>query len=236
MKNEQVKTLKILLVGFSPVIGRGLKSFLAEDPNIKLIDYAEDEQQALSLVKKASQSQDHFDVVLTETRTNTYDGVVFTKRIKDESPQVAVLALTENSNDSCIIDAIHAGASGYIFLKDMSPESLIKSIWEILEGGTQIKVQLLKEAVDDLLQNGRKTLAERVILADHLTEREVEVIRLLGDGQSNKQIADSLGISLATTKKHVRNIIEKLHAHGRTQAALLAAQAGIVGVKPLSPN
>jgi DNA-binding NarL/FixJ family response regulator len=236
MSIEQAKTLKVLLVGFSPVIRQGLKSFLAEDPNIKEIENAEDELQALSRIKQANQQKSPIDVVLTETRTNKYDGVNVTKLIKDEAPQIAVLALTENSNDSCIIDAIHAGASGYIFLKDMSPDALIKSIWAILEGGTQIKVQLLKGAVDDLLQNGRKTLAERTILADHLTEREVDVIRLLGNGQSNKQIANALGITLATTKKHVRNVIEKLHARSRTEAAILAAQAGIMGVKPLSRN
>jgi DNA-binding NarL/FixJ family response regulator len=236
VSKESGKSLKILLVGFSPVTGRGLKSFLVEDSNIREIENADDEQQALSLIRHAKQQVSPFDVVLTETRNNKYDGVTVTKMIKDECPEVAVLALTENSNDSRIIDAIHAGASGYVFLKDMSQDSLIKAIWEILGGDTQIKVGLLKEAVDDLLENGRKTLAERTILANHLTAREVDVIRLLGNGLSNKQIADSLGITLATTKKHVRNIIEKLHAHGRTHAALLAAQAGIMGLKPLSQN
>ena len=234
MSIEQLKNIRVLLVGFSPVIRRGLKSILAEDPGIKVIENADDEEQALFWIKQAPKGVDPFNVVLTETRTNKYDGVKVIKLIKDEAPEVAVLALTENSNDSCIIDAIHAGASGYIFLNDMTPGELIKSIWGIMEGGSQISVKLLKDAVDDLLQNGRKTLAERTALAAHLTEREVDVIRLLGNGQSNKQIAESLGITLATTKKHVRNVIEKLHAQGRTHAAILAAQAGIVGMPPIA--
>jgi DNA-binding NarL/FixJ family response regulator len=236
MMKERSNSLKVLLAGFSPVIRQGLKSFLTEDRNIQLVDYADDEQQALMRVRQAAVQKSPFDVVLTETHNNKYDGVKVTKLIKDEAPDVAVLALTENSNDSCIIDAIHAGASGYIFLKDMAPDALIKSIWGILEGGTQINVKLLKEAVDDLLQNGRKTLAERTTEAAHLTGREIDVIRLLGNGQSNKQIAASLGITLATTKKHVKSVIDKLQAHGRTQAAIIAAQAGIMGIKPISFN
>ena len=83
--------------------------------------------------------------------------------------------------------------------------------------------------MENLLQNGRKTLAERTTEAAHLTEREVDVLRLLGNGESNKIIAQTLGITLDTTKKHVGNIIDKLQARSRTHAAIIAAQAGIVG-------
>jgi DNA-binding NarL/FixJ family response regulator len=139
------------------------------------------------------------------------------------------MVLTENINDSYVIDAIHAGAGGYIFLKDMSPEVLMKSIYRVIEGGMQMKTELLHTAVENLLQNGRKTLAEHTAEAAHLTEREVDVLRLMGNGDSNKIIADTLGITLDTTKKHVRNVIDKMQAHSRTHAAIIAAQAGIVG-------
>jgi DNA-binding NarL/FixJ family response regulator len=236
MSNEKPKHLNVLLVAFSPVVREGLKSFMAEDQNIKIIADADNEQEALARIRWAAQQGWPLDVVLTETRINSFDGIKVTQLIKDEFPELAIIALTENSNDSNIIDAIHAGANGYIFLKGLTPEELIKSIWDVIEGGTQINAKLLKTAVDDLLQNGRKTLAERTVEAAHLTEREVDVVRLLGGGQSNKQIAESLGITLDTTKKHVRNVIAKLQAHGRTQAALIAAQAGIVGTKSLSIN
>jgi DNA-binding NarL/FixJ family response regulator len=231
---EASGSLKILLVGFSPVIRQGLKSFLAADPSIKTVEIADDDSQAIICLNQDSAQKSPINVVLTETTSGKYDGVKGIRRIKEAAPGVPILALTENNNDSGIIDAIHAGASGYIFLNDITPQELTKSILEILQGGAQFNMKLLKEAIDDLLQNGRKTLAERAALAAHLTEREIEVIRLLGNGQSNKQIADSLGITLATTKKHVRNVIEKLQAHGRTHAAILAAQAGIVGHKPIS--
>ena len=116
-----------------------------------------------------------------------------------------------------------------MFLKDMSPQLLLQSIHRVGEGGTQMTAALLHTAVENLLQNGRKTLAERTAEAAHLTEREVDVLRLMGNGDSNKVIGATLGITLDTTKKHVRNVIDKLQARSRTHAAIIAAQAGIVG-------
>jgi DNA-binding NarL/FixJ family response regulator len=162
------------------------------------------------------------------------DGVHATKLIKDEFPEIAVLVLTENLNDSYVIDAIHAGAGGYIFLKDMTPEMLLQSINRVVEGGTQMTTALLRTAVENLLQNGRRTLAERTAETAHLTEREVDVLRLMGNGDSNKIIAETLGITMDTTKKHVRNVIDKLQARSRTHASIIAAQAGIVG-NPVTP-
>jgi two-component system NarL family response regulator len=111
----------------------------------------------------------------------------------------------------------------------MSPEILLQSIHRAIEGGTQMTTALLHTAVDNLLQNGRKTLAERTTEAAHLTEREIDVLRLMANGDSNKIIAGTLGITLDTTKKHVRNVIDKLQASSRTHASIIAAQAGIVG-------
>jgi len=97
------------------------------------------------------------------------------------------------------------------------------------KGGAQVKTELLRKAVDDLIQNGRMTLAERTAEAAHLTPREVDVLRLMGNGDSNKAIAGTLFITLDTVKKHVGNVIAKLQARSRTHAAIIAAQAGIVG-------
>jgi DNA-binding NarL/FixJ family response regulator len=92
-----------------------------------------------------------------------------------------------------------------------------------------MKTELLHTAVENLIQNGRKTLAERTTEAAHLTEREVDILRLMGNGDSNKAMAEILGITLDTVKKHVRNVIDKLQARSRTHAAIIAAQSGIVG-------
>ena len=149
-------------------------------------------------------------------------------------PEVAVLVLTKDPNDSYVMDAIQAGAAGYMFLKDMSPEMLIRGIYRVAEGGTQITQAMLHTAVENLIQNGRNLLAKRTAEAAHLTEREVDVLRLLGNGDSNNIISETLGITIDTTKKHVRNVIYKMQARSRTHAAIIAAQAGIVG-KPVTP-
>jgi DNA-binding NarL/FixJ family response regulator len=165
------------------------------------------------------------------------DGVQATRLIKDEFLGVSVLVLTEFDNDSNVIDAIQAGAGGYIFLKDMTPETLLQSVHQVGEGGAQMKMELLRKAVEDLVQNGRKTLAERTTEAAHLTPREVDVLRLMGNGDTNKSIGETLNITLDTTKKHVQNVIIKLGARSRTHAAIIAAQDGLVGtpVTPLLP-
>jgi DNA-binding NarL/FixJ family response regulator len=228
-KQGETKRLRVLIIDFSPVVREGLQAILAQDEAIDLIGYVADGDEALAQVRQGCARGRPVNVVLTETRNGQMDGVQATRLIKDEFPETAVLVLTENINDVYVIDAIHAGAGGYIFLKDMTPALLLQSVHRVVEGGTQMTTALLRTAVENLLQNGRKTLAERTTEAAHLTEREVDVLRLMGNGDSNKVIADTLGITLDTTKKHVRNVIDKMQARSRTHAAIIAAQAGIVG-------
>jgi DNA-binding NarL/FixJ family response regulator len=222
----KVNTLGVLLLGFSPVVRHGLQAILANDQGLEVIANA---TEPLESIQRASDRGRPVNVVLTESRNGKVDGVQTTRQIKDAYPEIAVLILTENMNDSYVIDAIHAGAGGYIFLEEMYPEMLIQAIHRVVEGNTQMKTTLLRTAVENLIQNGRKTLAERTTEAAHLTEREVDVLRLMGNGDSNKIIAETLGITLDTTKKHVRNVIDKMQARSRTHAAIIAAQAGLVG-------
>lgn len=229
VEQSGTKNLGVLMIDFNPVVREGLQAILTKDDGIEVIGDVPDGHEALVHIKQARNRGRPVNVVLTETRNGKVDGVQATRLIKDAFPEIAVLVLTENLNDSYVIDAIHAGAGGYIFLNEMSPEVLLQSIHRVVEGGTQMTAVLLRTAVENLLQNGRKTLAERTAEAAHLTEREVDVLRLLGNGDSNKIIATTLGITLDTTKKHVRNVIDKLQARSRTHAAIIAAQAGIVG-------
>jgi DNA-binding NarL/FixJ family response regulator len=229
-KGNAPDNLRVLMIGFSPVVRQGLQAILSKDKNIEIVEC---EIEAMQSIKHAADRGRPVNVVLTESRNAKVDGVQTTRSIKDEYPDIAVLVLTENMNDSYVIDAIHAGAGGYIFLQEMTPEMLLQSIHRVVQGDTQMKTSLLRNAVENLIQNGRKTLAERTTEAAHLTGREVDVLRLMGNGDSNKFIAESLSISLDTTKKHVRNVIDKMQARSRTHAAIIAAQAGIVG-KPVT--
>ncbi|MDA0264630.1 MAG: response regulator transcription factor [Chloroflexi bacterium] len=223
------RKLQVLLIGFNPVVREGLLAIMAKDDALSVMGVYDDAREALLEMRLASNRGQVSDVVLTETRNGQVDGALVTRLIKDEFPTAAVIVLTELDNDSNVIDVIHAGAGGYIFLKEMEPAVLLQSIHRVVEGGTQMKTDLLRRAVDALIQNGRKTLAERTAEAAHLTPREVDVLRLMGNGDANKGIAQSLSISLDTAKKHVQNVISKLDARSRTHAAIIAAQAGIVG-------
>ena len=234
VRQRKSEILGILMIDFSPVVRAGLEAILAQDESIEVIGDVPDAEEALLQIRRAGARGRPVDVVLTETRNGKMDGVQATRLIKDEFPEVAVLVLTENINDVYVIDAIHAGAGGYIFLRDMSPDVLLNSIHRVVEGGTQMTTALLHTAVENLLQNGRKTLAERTAEAAHLTEREVDVLRLMGNGDSNKVIAATLCITMDTTKKHVHNIIDKMQARSRTHASIIAAQAGIIG-NPVTP-
>jgi len=229
VKQREGENLRVLLIAFSPVIRAGLQAILAKDQGIEVMGSAADGREALPQLKQHYARGRPIDVVLTETRPRRLDGVQATRLIKNEFPEVAVMVLTEFDNDSNVIDAIQAGAGGYIFLKDMTPETLLQSIHQVGEGGAQMKTELLRKAVDDLIQNGRMTLAERTAEAAHLTPREVDVLRLMGNGDTNKAIAATLGITLDTAKKHVANVISKLEARSRTHAAIIAAQSGIAG-------
>lgn len=233
VKGANTNSVRVLLIDFNPVIQAGLQAILAMDHGIELVGHAADGAEAVLRMKEEVAAGRTVDVVITATRTPTMDGVQATRLIKEEFPDAAVLVLTEHDNDSHVIDAIHAGAGGYIFLTGMDPDVLLRSIHGVIEGGTQMRTALLRNAVDALLQNGRKTLAERTAEAAHLTDREVDVLRLLGNGDTNSEISVTLSISLDTVKKHVHNVINKLQARSRTHACIIAAQAGIVGTLAL---
>ncbi|MDO8553042.1 MAG: response regulator transcription factor, partial [bacterium] len=167
-KQQELEKLGVLLIGFNPVVREGLQSIMAKDERIEVIGDAPNGHEALLHIRRSCDRGQPVNVVLTETRNGKVDGVQATRLIKQEFPEIAVLVLTENANDSYVIDAIHAGAAGYIFLKDMSPEVLLQSIHLVVEGGMQMKTELLRTAVENLIQNGRKTLAERTAEAAHL--------------------------------------------------------------------
>ena len=225
-------TIKVMLIDFHPVTQAGLRAILGSDDSIHVVGEAADGVQAVRFLKELAARGLPVDVVLTETRTEQMDGVLATRLIKEEFPETVVLVLAERDLDAYVIDTIYAGASGFLFLKDTSPEVLLRSIHRALEGGTQMAAALLYDAVSQFLQNGRKTLAERTAEAANLTAREINVLRLMGNGDSNKMIAESLSIGLDTVKRHISNITAKLNARSRTHAAIIAAQAGIAG-KPL---
>lgn len=206
-------TVRILLVDDHAVVRQGLRMFLALDPDLEVVGEATDGRDALHKVRATSP-----DVVLMDLLMPVMDGVAAIGAIKAGFPDVEVIALTSVLEDELVVGAVQAGAVGYL-LKDTQADELCRAIKAAAAG----QVQLAPEAAARLVREVRAP--ER---PDVLTERETEVLGLLAEGQSNKQIAATLFIGEKTVKTHVSSILSKLGVPSRTAAALHAVRTGLV--------
>ncbi len=209
------KTVRVLLVGFNLIVRSGLREMLTHSPWIEMVPEAVDEDQTLQSLRKAAGEGWPIHIVLT-------DKVQPTRYIKSQFPETAVLVLTEHSDPATVIEMIAAGGAGCISLQDLSTSEMLEAIRGAVAGKVQVKTAVLSEAVNSVGHSDWRTANEHLFAPEHLSAREVEVLRLLGNGDSNRDIAESLGITLDTTKKHVRSIIKKLLARNRTHAAIIA--------------
>lgn len=183
------------------------------EPDFVIVGEAADGAAAVQLARQLRP-----DVVLMDLLLPVMDGVTATGHIRRELPDTEVIALTSVLENNSVFRAIQAGAIGYL-LKDTEAPRLREAIKAAADG----KVQLSPEAATVLLREVRTPSS-----SEHLTERETEVLQLLADGRSNKEIARQLQIAETTVKSHVKNIMQKLDVASRTQAALYAVRAGKV--------
>lgn len=206
-------TIRILLVDDHAVVRKGLRTFLSYDPDMEVVGEAADGAEALHLAHELRP-----DVVLMDLLMPGTDGIAATAAIRRELPETEVLALTSVLEDASVVGAVRAGAIGYL-LKDTQAEALCQAIKAAAAG----QVQLTPKAAARLMQaiNAPES-------PEALTERETEVLRLVAQGQSNKQIARGLSISEQTVKSHVSSIFSKLGVQSRTQATLYAIRTGLV--------
>ncbi len=205
--------IRILLVDDHAVVRQGLKMFLSLESDFEVVGEAENGEQAIQKARELSP-----DVVLMDLFMPVMDGVTATTQIRASMPDVEVIALTSVLEDSAVIGAIKAGAIGYL-LKDTQAEELCRAIKAAAAG----QVQLSPAAAARLMREVQSPQSP-----EKLTEREVDVLRLLAIGQSNKEIALGLSIGEKTVKTHVSNILSKLGVPSRTQAALHAVRIGLV--------
>ncbi len=217
--------IKVLLVDDHPVVREGLNTMLATAPDIEVVAEAND---GLEAIEKAKEHRPH--VVLMDLRMPKMDGLEATRRIKRQLASTSVIILTVYDNDAYIIDAVRAGAGGYL-LKDASKDLLIHAIRAVNSGGMLIKTSLLRQAILSTAGVTSDQSREKHIDApasNGLTPRERDVLRLVTEGQSNKEIGRALSISEDTAKKHVQTILSKLGVSDRTQAAVKAVREGLV--------
>ena len=219
-----VEPISVLIVDDHTVAREGLRAMLETDQQVRVVGEAADGQEALERV-----GQTRPKVVLMDIKMPGLDGLEATRRLKADHPTVGVVMMTSYDDDALVIDSVRAGAAGYL-LKDSSRDLLSHTIGAVASGGMLVKASLLRRAISSLIQvrlPAEAGLASREGI-EELTEREQEVLRLLAEGQTNKEIGDNLALAEVTIKKHVQSIIGKLRASDRTQAAITALRMGLI--------
>ncbi len=210
--------IRVLIVDDHQVVRQGLRTFLELHDDIEVAGEASDGNAAVEL---ASSLQP--DVILMDLVMPYLDGITATSRIKAAHAGAQVIALTSFAEDDKVIPAIRAGASSYL-LKDVSPDALVEAIRAVHRGETPLH----PDAARKLMEEVRNSAPAAGAAPEQLTPRELDVIRLVGQGKSNNEIAQALVISQKTAKTHISNILGKLGLPDRTQLAIYAIRKGLV--------
>lgn len=217
--------IRVAVVDDQRLFARGISGLVDMLPDVEVVGVAYDGEDAIALCRKEEP-----DVVLMDISMPKMDGISATREIKALLPQTAVVILTGHEEDEHVFEGIKAGAQGYL-LKDSQPEDLSRAIHTVYAGDTIIAPDLAQKMLRTFEDGGP---AHRAHLgAPPLTERELEVIKALARGMSDRQIANSLGISEKTVRNHTSNIYRKLHIFDRTQAVIYAVREGVIDVGDL---
>lgn len=212
------KPVTVVIVDDHEVVRQGLTSYLAAQAEFEVLGEAESGAAAVALVQERVP-----DVVLMDLIMPGMDGVEATRRVKDVSPRTQIVVLTSYHDDEHIFPALKAGAISYV-LKDVAMEELAEAIRKAAHGEATLDPRVASRVIREL--QGLK--GEDVNPYTELTNREMDVLKLIAGGKSNSEIADELVVSENTVKGHVSNILSKLHLADRTQAAVYAWQEGVV--------
>jgi len=210
------KSIRVLVVDDHAIIRKGMRAVLELVPDIELAGEAENGKQAVKMEQEL-----HPDVILMDLMMPEMDGIAAIREIKAQRPTARILVLTNFAGEEMIFPAIKAGAMGY-HLKDSSPEALVEAIRQVYHGESSLHPLIAKKVLDEF-----HAPSEHQLSNEPLTQRELEVVRLVAQGFENREIAEKLVVSEATVRTHVSNILGKLHLASRTQAALYALREGL---------
>ncbi|MHB8573892.1 MAG: response regulator [Dehalococcoidia bacterium] len=216
-----VGSIRVLIVDDHAVVREGLRTYLDLSDTIEVIGEAKNGREAVERAKVLKP-----DVVLMDLLMPEMDGIAATRGVKEVSPATNVIVLTSFTDDEHIMPALRAGATGYL-LKDVSANELVRAI----EGANLGQAQLHPDVARRLMEQVSAPAKREEPPGAALTPRELEVLRLIANGMSNKEIARELVLNERTVKGHVSNILSKLGLADRTQAALYAVREGIVPMR-----
>jgi NarL family two-component system response regulator LiaR len=214
-------TIRILITDDHAVVREGLRTLIGTEPGMVVIGEAAD---GLEAVEKACELQP--DVILMDMAMPRMGGLEAIQKIKEQCPDARILVLTSFSDDETVFPAIKAGALGYM-LKNTSPDRLLAAIREVHQGKPSMSSDIANKLMLDLQRETNLPPTK-----EPLTDREMDVLKLVAHGMTNQEIAEDLVISEGTVRTHVSNILSKLHLANRTQAALYALREGY---SPLNP-
>ena len=207
--------IRVLLVDDHTVVRQGLRMVLSLEPDLEVVGEAADGREAVEQAAALGPQ-----VVLMDLLMPVMTGVEATREIKARHPDIEVVALTSVLEDRLVIDAVEAGAAGYL-LKETGPETLFEAIRAASRGEVRLDPKAQKRLISEV-----RTPEMR----ESLTARETDTLRLLAKGLTNRDIAGELGIAEVTVKTHVSSILSKLNLQSRTQAALFALKEGLTGL------
>jgi DNA-binding NarL/FixJ family response regulator len=214
-------SIRVLLVDDQTMVRAGLRMILEAESDIQVVGEAEDGTKAIAAVRTLRP-----EVVLMDIQMPVMNGLEATRRIvHDEEKSPRVLILTTFERDDYIFEALRSGASGFI-LKNAPPEDLVTAVRVVAEGNSLLAPSVTRRIIAEFAQRPvRPTIKTEV---EHLTEREIEVLKLIARGQTNAEIATTLIVSEATIKTHVSNLLTKLGLRDRVQAVVYAYESGLI--------
>ena len=214
--------IKILLVDDQPLFREGLRTLLSVHADFEVVGEAGNGEEAVSLARSLLPS-----VVLMDLQMPVLDGVAATRRLHKERPDCRVIVLTTFDDDEMVFDGLRAGAIGYL-LKDASSEKLSEAIRSAARGESFLQPSVAAKVVAEFARLTNKPAMNSRALVEPLSDRELEILSLIADGASNREIAGTLFLAEGTVKNHVTNILGKLGVRDRTQAALKARDTGLI--------
>ncbi len=215
--------IRVLLADDHAIVRKGVRALLVTEPDIQVVGEACDGAEAITQAEALRP-----DVILMDLVMPKIDGIDATRQITAKLPSTRILVLTSFAADEKVFPAIKAGALGYL-LKDSGPEELVGAIRQVYRGEPSLESSIARKLLLELTHPPKK----QPLTPDPLTERELEVLRLVAQGCSNKEIAAKLSVSELTIRSHVSNILSKLHLASRTQAALYALQKGLSSLEDI---